>query len=510
MNNQDLDLEFPIVSLRNRYSNPILIGEGSYGSVYKVYDRFKGIYVAAKIFKKIKSDRIRCKRAMREVELLFILKHPYIVYPYDLYWDKDSEILVVTMEYALSDLRKLCKNDVVLSPLQIKKYMFMLVQVLEYLHLKRIIHRDIKPNNILILADDTIRLCDFGLGRSTKGLVADYVDFDKYLRNHKELDLSFDSFDSDQIENIQNPQELMSDTFNCQNNASNQEISPKQVIEKENISEAQKDSFSQYIDFYQTRSPDNNQSMEQLLYKRMKKQIQSKKIESRFNLQRKSKCMSLMFGRELTSHIGTRWYRSPEIILMEKVYTGSIDIWAVGCVFAELLKLSVHNPPNKDSFRQPLFEGQSCFPLYPSRTKRKVGGYPSSPRDQMNLILKTLGKPTQEEIAFLTEEKIINYISGFENYEGIGFRNTLLCDDSDAIDLLEKMMKFNPFDRLSPKEILRHKYFKELNSMENKINYPDELNSEISLISDKIECKNMNLYIEKVLTGINQLILKHE
>lgn len=98
MNNQDLDLEFPIVSLRNRYSNPILIGEGSYGSVYKVYDRFKGIYVAAKIFKKIKSDRIRCKRAMREVELLFILKHPYIVYPYDLYWDKDSEILVVTME----------------------------------------------------------------------------------------------------------------------------------------------------------------------------------------------------------------------------------------------------------------------------------------------------------------------------------------------------------------------------------------------------------------------------
>ena len=44
-------------------------------------------------------------------------------------------------------------------------------------------------------------------------------------------------------------------------------------------------------------------------------------------------------NRELTGHVVTRWYRAPEIILLEKDYGPAIDIWSVGCIFAELLSM---------------------------------------------------------------------------------------------------------------------------------------------------------------------------
>lgn len=49
--------------------------------------------------------------------------------------------------------------------------------------------------------------------------------------------------------------------------------------------------------------------------------------------------------RELTGHVVTRWYRAPEIILLEKDYGPAIDIWAVGCIFAELLGMMKENSP---------------------------------------------------------------------------------------------------------------------------------------------------------------------
>ena len=70
--------------------------------------------------------------------------------------------------------------------------------------------------------------------------------------------------------------------------------------------------------------------------------------------------------RELTGHVVTRWYRAPEIILLEKDYGTGIDIWAVGCIFAELLGMMRENAPTFMD-RQPLFPGKSCFPLSPAK-----------------------------------------------------------------------------------------------------------------------------------------------
>ena len=60
----------------------------------------------------------------------------------------------------------------------------------------------------------------------------------------------------------------------------------------------------------------------------------------------------------------TRWYRAPELILLEKDYSDQIDVWAVGCIFAELLSMIKENFPDA-SMRKPLFPGKSCFPLSP-------------------------------------------------------------------------------------------------------------------------------------------------
>lgn len=49
--------------------------------------------------------------------------------------------------------------------------------------------------------------------------------------------------------------------------------------------------------------------------------------------------------RELTGHVVTRWYRAPELILLEKDYGPAIDLWSIGCIFAELLGMMKENAP---------------------------------------------------------------------------------------------------------------------------------------------------------------------
>ena len=85
--------------------------------------------------------------------------------------------------------------------------------------------------------------------------------------------------------------------------------------------------------------------------------------------------------RELTGHVVTRWYRAPEIILLEKDYGPAIDIWAVGCIFAELLGMMKENAPTFMD-RTPLFPGKSCFPLSPAKdhTEQRKG-FPFSSTD---------------------------------------------------------------------------------------------------------------------------------
>ena len=68
--------------------------------------------------------------------------------------------------------------------------------------------------------------------------------------------------------------------------------------------------------------------------------------------------------KQLTKHVVTRWYRAPEVILAQDTYNYKIDIWSVGCIFAELLSMMKENFSHFTE-RKPLFPGQTCRLLSP-------------------------------------------------------------------------------------------------------------------------------------------------
>ena len=69
--------------------------------------------------------------------------------------------------------------------------------------------------------------------------------------------------------------------------------------------------------------------------------------------------------KELTKHVVTRWYRAPEVILALDSYNHKIDVWSVGCIFAELLSMMRENFSHFTE-RKPLFPGESCHLLSPA------------------------------------------------------------------------------------------------------------------------------------------------
>jgi len=73
-------------------------------------------------------------------------------------------------------------------------------------------------------------------------------------------------------------------------------------------------------------------------------------------------------NKALTKHVVTRWYRAPEVILAQDTYSYSIDIWSVGCIFAELLSMMKENFSHFTE-RRPLFPGESSLLLSPDFAK---------------------------------------------------------------------------------------------------------------------------------------------
>ena len=88
--------------------------------------------------------------------------------------------------------------------------------------------------------------------------------------------------------------------------------------------------------------------------------------------------------KRLSQNIGSRWYRSPEIILVQESYDSQIDVWSIGCIFAELVLSMLHGK------RKVMFEGTSCFPI--SKPQNTTKSSDKLEKDQLKVILQTLGK----------------------------------------------------------------------------------------------------------------------
>jgi serine/threonine protein kinase len=139
---------------------------------------------------------------------------------------------------------------------------------------------------------------------------------------------------------------------------------------------------------------------------------------------------------QMTEHAVTRWYRPPELMLSpNRNYTCSIDMWSVGCIFAEMLG------------KKPLFPGKSFV-------------------HQLSLIFDLIGAPSQVEISHIRGARALKFLRSLKDHRAIPFERLFPTASDEALDLLRKLLTFNPVNRLSATLALNHPYFdayKELN-----------------------------------------------
>lgn len=133
----------------------------------------------------------------------------------------------------------------------------------------------------------------------------------------------------------------------------------------------------------------------------------------------------------MTEYVVTRWYRAPELLLSCSEYTAAIDVWSVGCIFGEIMT------------REPLFPGKNYV-------------------HQLRLITELLGSPDEASLGFLLSSNARNYIKQLPQYPkqqlSARFPNISPC----ALDLLGKMLVFDPTKRITVEEALSHPYLSTL------------------------------------------------
>ena len=284
---------------KERYIKGAALGEGTFGVVTKAEDTVTHKIVAIKKIRLGKYKEGVNFTAIREIKLLQELRHPHVIELVDCFPHKRNLNLV--FECCESDLEAVIKDKFLpLGTPEIKSYMQMTLRAVAYCHESWVLHRDLKPNNLLIAPNGALKLADFGLAR----------------------------------------------VFGSPN-------------------------------------------------------------------------------RKFTHQVFARWYRAPELLLGSKVYGPGVDVWAVGCVFAELM------------LRKPFFPGSSDI-------------------DQLGRIYQGLGTPTEE--TWPGHKSLPDYME-FSKTSAPDLRLAFPAAPPDALDLLKKLMAFDPNRRVSAAEALRHAYF---------------------------------------------------
>jgi serine/threonine protein kinase len=151
------------------------------------------------------------------------------------------------------------------------------------------------------------------------------------------------------------------------------------------------------------------------------------------------------FTMALTSVVVTLWYRSPEVLL-HSTYSSSVDIWSVGCIFAELY------------MKRPLFIGHSDI-------------------DQLYKIFEVLGLPSDQDWPVNSVIPLKSFHSN-ANLSSKGqsgaesLKKLISALDEHALDLLMRLLDFNLTNRITAKNALAHKFFTEFSNSENNQNQP--------------------------------------
>ncbi|RKP37408.1 kinase-like domain-containing protein [Dimargaris cristalligena] len=140
----------------------------------------------------------------------------------------------------------------------------------------------------------------------------------------------------------------------------------------------------------------------------------------------------------------TVWYRAPELLLGARHYTKAIDLWAIGCIFAEMMAL------------RPIFKGEEA-----KMDQKK--GVPFQ-KNQLTKIFELLGNPTQERWPKINALPDYSHLSGFRTYQNSlksWFQNIPKKYPESAFNLLSALLEYDPERRITAEDALNHQYFQE-------------------------------------------------
>lgn len=311
-----------------------VIGEGTYGLVFRAKHKQTNKRVAVKKFKNTKEGEGISITACREIMLLRELapaQHPNIVSLEDIFLSPQDKSLYMVFEFADYNLFDIIRyhqdQKSSLDLYTVKSIMWQMLNGIHCLHANWIMHRDIKPSNILVMGEGKevgiVKIADFGLARIFQ--------------------------------------------------------SPLRSLSENGV-------------------------------------------------------------------VVTIWYRAPELLLGAKHYTRAVDIWAIGCIFAELMA------------SKPLFPGKEKDPQNPNLFQT----------DQVEKIFRVLGKPSPDvwpDVVVLPEWKRVqtDFPRVPPTSPEAGLRQAVpgLRPDTAAYDLLVRMLCYDPTRRITAEDALEHPYFKE-------------------------------------------------
>lgn len=285
------------------------IGEGTYGVVFKGRNKKTNEIVAMKKIRLESEEEGVPSTAIREISLLKELQHPNIVSLQDVIMQENRLYLI--FEFLTMDLKKYLDNaipqDEMMSEHLVKSYCYQLLQAILFCHQRRVLHRDLKPQNLLIDRSGAIKVADFGLARA--------------------------------------------------------------------------------------------------------------------------------FGvpvRVYTHEVVTLWYRAPEILLGATKYSCPVDIWSIGCIFAEMAN------------KRPLFQGDSEI-------------------DQLFRIFRVLRTPSED--IWPGVSSLPDWKPTFPSWTSYSLEAQIKPDahvDSNGLKLLAAMLEYDPSKRITAKVAISHPYFDDL------------------------------------------------